>query len=55
MKKQQAYIQSSLLERDKKLLDPIKETQETKKLITATEQEEKKGKKMLVTVLEIAY
>jgi len=34
LKKQQEYIQSSLLERDK----------ETKKLIAATEQEEKEGR-----------
>ncbi|MDQ0815636.1 hypothetical protein QF033_000214 [Bacillus pumilus] len=45
MKKQQEYIQSSLLERDKKLLEAIRETQETKKLIAATEQEEKEGQK----------
>ncbi|WP_427847102.1 DUF3967 domain-containing protein [Bacillus pumilus] len=32
MKKQQEYIQSSLLERDKKLLEAIRESQETKKL-----------------------
>ncbi|MEW4104090.1 hypothetical protein Q0N76_15300 [Bacillus altitudinis] len=43
VKKQQEYIQSSLLERDK----------ETKKLIAATEQEEKE--EILVAVLEIAY
>ncbi|MCC9089609.1 DUF3967 domain-containing protein [Bacillus pumilus] len=57
LKKQQEYIQSSLIERDKKLLEAIRETQETKKLIAATEQSrrKKKDKKMLVAVLEIAY
>lgn len=51
LKKQQEYIQRSLLERDKKLLEVIRETQETKKLIAATELE----KKMLMAALEIAY
>ncbi|MFP3421621.1 DUF3967 domain-containing protein [Bacillus sp. SIMBA_154] len=57
LKKQQEYIQSNLLERDKKLLEAIRETQETKKLIAATEQSrrKKKDKKMLVAVLKIAY
>ncbi|WP_282061511.1 DUF3967 domain-containing protein [Bacillus pumilus] len=45
MKKQQEYIQRSLLERDKKLLEAIRESQETKKLIAATEQKEKEGQK----------
>ncbi|WP_446728878.1 DUF3967 domain-containing protein [Photobacterium sp. SP02] len=38
-------MQSSLLERDKKLLEAIRETQETKKLIAPTKQEEKEGQK----------
>lgn len=38
---QQGYIQNSLLERDKKLMQAIRETQETKKII-ATVQEKKR-------------
>lgn len=44
LKKQQDYIQNSLLERDGKLMEAIRETQETKKLISATVAEEKKKK-----------
>ncbi|WP_366560600.1 DUF3967 domain-containing protein [Bacillus pumilus] len=41
VKKQQEYIKSSLIKIDKKLLEAIRETQETKKLIAATKQDEK--------------
>ena len=45
LQKQQEYIQNSLLERDKNLMQAIRETQETQKLIAASEEEKRKKKK----------
>ncbi|MED4456140.1 DUF3967 domain-containing protein [Metabacillus fastidiosus] len=46
LKKQQNYIENVLVERDKKLIEALRETQETKKLIAATaESEEQRAKK----------
>ena len=39
LQKQQEYIQNSLLERDKNLMQAIRETQETQKLIAAAKEE----------------
>ena len=41
LKKQQSYIENSLLERDKKLMEALRETQETRKLIAAAEENKK--------------
>lgn len=44
LQKQQEYTQSSLLERDKNLMQAIRETQETQKLTAAFEKEKRKKK-----------
>lgn len=41
LKKQQSYIENILLERDKKLMEALRETQETRKLIAAAEENKK--------------
>ena len=45
LKNQQDYIQNSLLERDKKLMEALRETQETRKLIAVAPEEEENKKK----------
>lgn len=45
LQQQQDYIKNSLEERDKKLMEAIRESQETRKLIAAAQEEEKNKKK----------
>lgn len=44
LKQQQDYIQNNLEERDRKLMEALRESQETRKLIAATQEEQKKKK-----------